>query len=156
MASSPLISSSNVRSSFASAFGRTTPSAFLKYDSEGRSASLRSSARCRDCLADSISCVAARPVCFRVRAVSGTGGVRVKKFCHGELTLAKPERRAIKEIPMTPTRSRHASLKDWVGDSCGLRPRMVAPLHQKAKSHNVVKKTWNTHASRRIPLLTPV
>ena len=133
--SRPLTSSSSVLSSAVSALGRRVPSAFWKYDSEGRSASLRSKARRRLSLAVSMSLVAASPASLRARSASVTRRDRVKRFCHGELTAAKPERSAMREMPMTPTRSRDASLRDCrVMEVDGL-PSILEPLHQKVVSH---------------------
>ena len=89
------------------------PMAFWKKDSVGASDILRSRARKRERLADSISWVASRPAALRVMVASVIRFGREKKFCHGELTEAKPERRDITEIPMTPMRSREASLRLW-------------------------------------------
>ena len=156
MVSRPLISSSSVFSSAASALGRRVPSAFWKYDSEGRSKSLRSIARRRESLVESMSLAAWRPASLRAMSVSVTGRVRVKNFCHGELMAAKPERRAMNVMPMTPTRSRLASLRDcWLGVVGGL-PSIFEPLHQKPESHAAKAAVWNTHARRRYPLLFPM
>lgn len=46
---------------------------------------------------------------------SVTGFGRAKKFCQGELTEAKPERRAMTEIPITPIFSDVASTMFEVG-----------------------------------------
>lgn len=154
--SRPLTSSSRVFNSVASAFGRKVPRAFLKYESEGRSVSLHSRARKRESLAESMSLVAAIPASLRAMSVSLTGRGRWRKFCHTELIAAKPESRAMNVIPMTPTRSRQASLIDcWSGVIEGL-PSIFEPLHQNAEIHVANRVIWNTHARRRRPLLIPV
>ncbi len=156
MVSRPLTSSSRVLSSVASLLGRRVPRAFLKYDSEGRSVSLRSKARKRESLAESMSFVAAIPASLRAISVSVTGRGRCKKFCQGELVAAKPDRSAMNVIPMTPTRSRQASLSDcWVGVVGGF-PSIFEPHHQKAKSHAANVVIWKTHARPSRPLFFPV
>ena len=80
---------------------------------------------------------------------------REKKFCHGELTEAKPERRDITEIPMTPMRSSDASLRLWelsVSEFWPSRRNNHSPLHQKPTSHTVNKTSCKTQI---LPLLFP-
>lgn len=110
MVSRPAISSSRVFRSAWSALPRMEPMAFWKKPSLGASDIFRSRARRRECFAASMSVVASRPTCLRARSASVTGRGRVPKLCHGELTDAKPERIDMREMPMTPTRSRQASL----------------------------------------------
>lgn len=162
MVSRPLISISRLFISVRSGLPRMEPMAFWKMDlSCGVSEILRSRARKRDCFAASMSLVASRPVAFRAKSVSVTGLDLEKKFCQGALTLAKPERRAMRETPITPTRERHASLS--VGKS-GFRDgevlvvlaRSCPPVHQKAMSHRVVLAICSIHAKRNLPLLLPV
>lgn len=111
MVSRPAISSSKVLRSVRSAFPRMEPSALWKNDSRGTSAIFRSSAWRRDRLTMSMSVVASSPTCLRARSASVTWRAREKRLCHGELTEAKPERSDMKQMPMTPTRSRHASVR---------------------------------------------
>ena len=132
--------------------------AFWKKDSVGASDILRSRARKRDRLADSISWVASRPASLRAMVVSVTSLGREKKFCHGELTEAKPERRDITEIPITPMRSREASLKLWelsVPEVWPSRRSNHSPLHQNPPSHAVKPANCNTHASLSLPFPFP-
>lgn len=112
--SSPLISISSARTSVRSALPRMEPMALWKmFLSWGRSDILRSRARRRDCFAKSMSLVAERPAALRATEDSVTGRGLEKIFCQGALTLAKPDKRAMRDIPMTPTRERQASLSVW-------------------------------------------
>lgn len=127
----------------------------------GRSEILRSRARRRDCFAASISLVAPRPAALRATSVSVTSRGLEKRFCQGALTLAKPDRRAMREIPMTPTRERHASLRlwdfvSWEGEAFEVLLSSRPPVHQKPTSHTVVLIVCSIHATRSLPLLLPV
>ncbi len=122
---------------------------------------LRSRARRRDCFASSISLVAERPAALRATEVSVTGTGLEKIFCQGALTLAKPERTAMREIPMTPTRERQASLivRDLAspgGEAFDVLPSNCPPVHQKPMSHMVVTVACSIHANRSLDLLLPV
>ena len=110
MVSKPRISMFNVFRSVVSALPRMEPIAFWKKPSAGAPANFCSRARRRDCLAESMSFVASSPAALRAMSASVTGRDLEPKFCQGELTLAKPERMAMKEMPITPTRERQASL----------------------------------------------
>lgn len=146
IASRPRISISNDRISVRSALPRTEPMAFLKkLFSWGWSDILRSRARRRDCFAKSMSLVASRPTALRATSVSVTGRGLEKMFCQAALTLAKPDRRAMREIPITPTRERQASLSVWVlGSWADKTPEVLfkscPPVHQKARSQISVLK----------------
>lgn len=113
--SSPLISTSRALRSVRSALPmpRMEPSAWWKKDSRGGfwSDIFRSSACSRARLTASMSAVASSPACWRAMSVSVTGRGREKRCCHGALTAAKPERSDMREMPITPTRSRHASVR---------------------------------------------
>ena len=100
--SSPEISRRRVDRSVWSALPLIEVTAFWKKDSEGASDIFRSRARSRARLTSSISREAASPAALRATVVSVTGLGLVKKFCQGEDTDAKPERRAMTEMPMTP------------------------------------------------------
>lgn len=118
--------------------------------------SFRSRARRRESFAESMSFVAVRPASLRAMSVSVTGRGCVKKFCHGELVAAKPERSAMNVMPMTPTRSRQASLRDCEVGAVGGLPSIREPLHQKVESQAKKARVWKIHARRRRPLLLPV
>ena len=157
--SRPEISSRSVCRSVASALPRMEPMVRWKKDSVGASEILRSRARRRERLAESISWVASRPAALRAMVASVTGLGREKKFCQGEETEAKPESRDMTDIPMTPMRSREASLKLCEVSEVGLWPticRSHCPLHQKPRSHAVNPATCNIHASLSLPLPFPV
>ena len=157
--SRPLISISRARSSVRSALPRIEPMAFWKILlSCGWSESLRSRARRRDCLAASMSLVASRPAALRATSDSAMGRGLEKRFCQGALTLAKPERRAMKDMPMTPTRERHASLRvcdlgSWDGALVDVLPSSCPPAHQKPMTQRDVLINCSTHAARNLPLL---
>ena len=130
-----------------------------KKDSVGASEILRSRARRRERLAESISWVASRPAALRAMVASVTGLGREKKFCQGEETEAKPDSNDMTDIPLTPMRSRAASLKLCEVSEVGLWPttcRSHCPLHQKPRSHAVNPATCNTHANLSLPLPFPV
>ena len=157
--SSPEISSARVLRSVWSALPRMEPRAFWKNPSVGASDILRSRARRRERLADSMSCVAWRPASLRARSASVTGLGREPKVCQGELTEAKPDRRDMMEIPITPTRSRQDWVRDWWVDGVGERLRWFRshePLHQNPRRYAVKPTVWSTHASRRRPFPLPV
>jgi len=127
-------------------------------DSVGASDILRSSARRRERLASSMSLVASRPAALRPMEASETGVGREKKFCQGELTEAKPDRRDMTDIPMTPMRSREASLRLWELSMVGPWPTRCSnhcPLHQKANIHAVNPSNCSSHASLNLPLPLP-
>ena len=159
MVSRPDISTCRVLRSVWSALPRMEPIAFWKKDSDGLEEILRSRARRRDRLAESMSLVAERPACLREISISVTGLGRAQKFCQGELTAAKPESRAMSEMPMTPTRSRHPSMRRpglsmilfWLCLS-----RRVWPLHQNPQIQSIKPVAWSTHASLNLPLACPV
>ena len=119
MVSSPEISRSRLCRSAESALPRIEPTALWKNDSVGASEILRSMARSRERLVSSMSLVASSPAALRPIEASETGLRREKKFCHGELTEAKPDKRDITEMPMTPMRSSDASLKLWALSTVG-------------------------------------
>lgn len=162
MVSRPLISISSARSSVRSAFPRMEPIAFLKKPlSDGESDIFRSRARRRDCFAESMSLVASSPTALRATSDSVTGRGLVKRVCQGALILAKPERRAMREIPITPTRERLASLRVYGFGSTNdgtveVLPRSCPPAHQKPMIQHTVLNICKIHAMRSFPLLLPV
>ena len=153
MVSSPEISSCRVCFSEWSAFPRIEPMAFWKKDSAGASDILRSKARSRDRFVSSMSCDASSPATFRAMVASVTGLGRVKKFCQGELTEAKPESRAMTEIPMTPIFSEVVStmLEGAVGPIWLPLPRRYSPLDQKPKSQAAKLRNWSSQAHLNLP-----
>jgi hypothetical protein len=99
-------------------------------------------ARARECFAARSSSVTEREVALRVRSDSSTGRWRAPKVCQMEETAAKPEREAMREIPMMPTRSRHfsekwlsVSLRHFSFSSSDFRRIEARGRCQKAKSH---------------------
>jgi hypothetical protein len=149
MVFSPEISSSRERISCVSVLPRMVPITLVMKPSEGASFTLRWRARSRLRLAASMSFVASRPACLRVTSASVTGRGFATKVCQGAETAAKPERRAMREIPMIPTRSRHASLSPlpgWEAIVCIYVPGIPFPNHQNPISHIVKPHNCNSHA----------
>lgn len=109
MASRPEISTRRDCRSVVSALPRIEPIAFWKKDSVGLSDIFRSRARNLDRFVFSMSCVASNPAAFRATSASVIGLKRAKKLCHGDDTEAKPERRDMTEMPMTPILDSEAS-----------------------------------------------
>ena len=108
MVSRPEISSCNVCSSVVSALPRRELMDLLQKDCAGAVLSLRSSISRRVRFSCSMSFVASSPTCLRLMSLSQTRGAFGPNVCHMLLTLAKPERRAMKETPVIPSRSRQA------------------------------------------------
>ena len=111
----PEISSSRAFSSWVSALPRIVPMALAMNPCTGVSLTFRCRARRRLFLAASISLVASRPACLRATSDSVTGLCLAPNVCHGAETAANPDSSAINEIPIIPTRSRHASLRSLPG-----------------------------------------
>lgn len=107
----PEISSSSAFSSCVSGELRIVPSIFVMKPSVGESWILSCRARSRARLRASMSFVASRPAFLRATVASDTGAGLAMKVCQGAETAAKPERSAIREMPIMPTRSRQASLR---------------------------------------------
>ena len=130
-----------------------------KKDSLGAEDILLSRARRRERFVRSMSWVASRPAALRARVASVTGSGREKKFCQGEETEAKPERSDITDMPITPMRSREASLRDCEVSVFGVWPttwRSHWPVHQKPRSHAVKAHSCNIHANLSLPFPLPV
>ena len=108
MVSSPEISRCSVCSSVVSALPRRELRDLLQNDCAGAVLSLRSSISRRVRFSCSMSFVASSPTCLRLISLSETRGAFGPNICHILLTLAKPERRAMKETPVIPSRSRQA------------------------------------------------
>ncbi len=111
----PDISSSRALSSWVSALPRMVPITLVMKLSVGVSLNLRWRTRRRLRFEASISFVASRPACFRATSASVTGRVFAPKVCHGADIAANPDSSAMSEIPIIPTRSRHASLRPLPG-----------------------------------------
>lgn len=157
--SKPEISSSRDWRSVQSVLPRMEPMVRWKKDSLGAEDILLSRARRRERLVMSMSWVAPRPAALRARVASVMGLGREKKFCQGEETEAKPERSDIIEMPITPMRSREASLRDWEVSVFGVWPTMWRshwPVHQKPRSHAVKAASCTIHANLSLPLSLPV
>ena len=92
----------------------TRPTKPVRSDGEeAASDCLRWRARTRLCFVESISSVAASPASLREISDSRIVRCRTPKVCHKEDTAAKPARAAIRDIPMIPILSRHASVKEY-------------------------------------------
>lgn len=111
----PDISSSRALSSWVSAVPRIVPITLVMKPSEGVSLTLRWRARRRLLLTANISFVAFSPACFRLTSASVTGRGFAPNVCHGFDTAAKPDSKAINDIPIIPTLSRQASLSPFPG-----------------------------------------
>ena len=105
-----------------------------------------------------MSCVASRPAVFRATVASVTGFGRAKKFCQGELTEAKPDRRAMTDIPMTPIFSDVSSTmfgRGSVGPTSGCLPSRYSPLDQNPNSQAAKHSICNNQAHLAFAELAP-
>lgn len=135
------------------------PMAFFRNPSEGASDILRSRARRRERFVRSMSFVASSPVCLRAMSVSVTCFGLEPKFCHKELTEAKPERRAMRDIPITPILSRQASIRLCslpVALWCAWIPKMPCPIHQNPNIQVENPAICKAQASLKRPFPPPL
>ena len=149
MEDKPEISSSSAFSSWLSALPRIVPIALAMKPCGGVSLTFRCSARNRLFFAASMSFVASSPACLRATSDSVTGLCLAPNVCQGAETAANPESSAISEIPIMPTRSRHASLRSLPGcDAISWMyvPGMPFPSHQNPNNHIVNPVPCNIQA----------
>lgn len=133
----PEISSSRALSSWVSAVPRMEPMTLVMKPSDGVSLTLRWRAFRRLLFDANISFVASNPACFLDTSASVTGRGFAPNVCHGFETAAKPESRAINDIPIIPTLSRQASLNPFPGCEaivCIYVPGIPFPSHQNPVS----------------------
>ena len=158
MVSRPDISSSSTFFSCVSAFPRTVPTAFDQKPWVGVSAILCCSCVSLCFLSLSMSLVASRPACLRLMSVSERGLGLAPKFCHIELTEAKPDRRPIRETPVTPSRSRQAlTIFPWLltASFMSFLYGRSWPIDQNPRRNMPYPTTSSTHARCSLPIPFP-